>query len=49
MLKAKHALMATGGQAKVDTDLELEFDANGDGVLDGSEAPALAAALAAVD
>ena len=49
MLKAKHALVATGGQAKVDTDLELEFDVNGDGVLDRSEAPALAAALAAVD
>ena len=45
MLKHKHALIMSGGLVKVDTDLELEFDANANGIIDASEAPALKAAI----
>jgi hypothetical protein len=45
LLKDRYALIVTQGQAKVDTDFELEFDADQDGVIDKTEAAALKAAL----
>ena len=49
MFKAKLGVIKTKGRVIVDTDLELEFDVNGDGLIDKDEAKALREAVEAPD
>ena len=41
MLKDKRELIKTKGKAKADTEIEKEYDANKDGVIDSNEAESM--------